>query len=260
MPIVRIGKHRITYELRRSAFATERRITVTPGQVEVLALTADDEDDIAGFLNRKRQWLFNAVRDMEQVEASRHAVPRFMTGSKILYRGRKVRLVVRPTDAGRATVSYRNGFIVDLPDWSEKDPDRLVASELKFWLKARARRDVKQLVAAIGGRLEMRPASVRVTDMVAGWGSCGAAGNLLVNWHLIFAPKRVMEYVVAHELAHLKRRTHDEQFWAIVRKLMPNFEPARHWLDAHGATLSSAFLTPTLTLEISSELAHSNLD
>lgn len=80
MPTRRIGKVDVSYELRRSASATQRRITATPGRVEVLAPTADDEDAIAGFLNRKRQWLLDTVRDMERITAGRHAVPRFMTG------------------------------------------------------------------------------------------------------------------------------------------------------------------------------------
>ena len=122
MPTIQIGRAEIAYELRRSATAAERRITVTPGNVEVIALTTDNDDDVAGFLERKRQWLFNTVRDMERIAASRHAVPRFMTGSKIPYRGRNMPLTVRRSDAERANVTYRNGFIVDLPHWTGDAP------------------------------------------------------------------------------------------------------------------------------------------
>jgi predicted metal-dependent hydrolase len=107
MPTLHVGRKEIPYELRRSAAATERRITITPGHVEVLALTSDKDDDIAGFLARKRQWVFNTVREMERITARRHAVPRFMTGSKIPYRGRKMPLTVRHTDAEQIAVTYR---------------------------------------------------------------------------------------------------------------------------------------------------------
>lgn len=128
MPTIRIGRAEIAYDLRRSATASERRITVTPGHVEVMALTTDGDGDIAEFLDRKRQWLFNTVRDMEGIAASRHAVPRFASGSKIPYQGRKMPLTVRRGDAERAAVTYRNGFIVDLPHWTGNDSDQLVAS------------------------------------------------------------------------------------------------------------------------------------
>lgn len=242
MPVIQIGRAEIAYELRRSATAAARRITVTPGYVEVMALTTDDDDDIAGFLDRKRQWLFNTMRDMERIAASRHAVPRFMTGSKIPYRGRNMPLTVRRTDAERASISYRNGFIVDLPHWTGDDPDQLVVSELRHWLKQRARRDVNEIAADYGKRFGLVPRSIRVADFANGWGSCGPEGSVLINWHLIFAPRKVLEYVVAHELTHLRHRSHQQDFWACLGSLMSDHEKARAWLDLNQATLSSDFL------------------
>jgi hypothetical protein len=242
MPTLQIGRAEIAYELRRSACATERRITVTPGHVEVMALATDGDDDIAGFLDRKRQWLFNTMRDMERINASRHAVPRFMTGSKIPYRGRNMPLIVRRTDAERAVITYRNGFIVDLPHWTGADPDQLVASELKHWLKQRARRDVAEIAAIIGRKHDLAPRSIRVADFANGWGSCGPEGNVLINWHLIFAPRKVLEYVVAHELAHLRHRSHGAEFWQCVSVLTPQCENMKAWLDRHQHLLSDQFL------------------
>lgn len=76
-------------------------------------------------------------------------MPRFITGSKIPYRGRNMSLTVCRTDAERATVTYRNGFTVELPHWVGDDADHLVASELKHWLKQRARRDVQEEASAL---------------------------------------------------------------------------------------------------------------
>lgn len=243
MPTLQIGRTEIPYELRRSATASERRITITPGHVEVLALTRDNDDDIAGFLDRKRQWVFNTVREMERITANRHAVPRFITGSKIPYRGRKMSLTVRRTDAERAAVTSRNGFIVDLPHWAGEDADQLVASELQHWLKQRARRDVQEIAGDYGKRFGLVPRSIRVADFTHGWGSCGPEGNVLINWHLIFAPRKVLEYVVGHELAHLRVRSHGPEFWALLVKLIPDFEQSRTWLDRHQSGLAADFLS-----------------
>lgn len=239
---VRVGKVAIPYELRRSAAASERRITVTPGHVEVLALTSDNDSDIAGFLDRKRQWLFNTVREMERITSARHAVPRFMTGSKIPYRGRNVPLTVRRTDAERLEIAYRNGFIIDLPAWAGRETDQLVASELKLWLKQRARREAKQVAADYGRRFDLAARSLRVDDFESGWGSCGPEGNILINWHLIFAPKQVLEYVVVHELVHLRHRSHGPRFWAFLKVMMPDYEQPMGWLEAQQSTLSGDFL------------------
>jgi predicted metal-dependent hydrolase len=242
MPTIQIGRAEIAYEVRRRPTAAERRITVTPGHVEVTALTTDNDDDIAGFLDRKRQWLFNTMRDMERINATRHAVPRFMTGSKIPYRGRKMSLTVRRSDAERIAIAYRNGFIVDLPRWAGEHSDQLVASELKHWLKQRVRRDVIDIASDIGKRFGLAPRSIRVSDFAHGWGTCGVEGNVLVNWNLIFAPRKVLEYVVAHELAHLRYRSHNREFWEHVGELMPSWRASKAWLDKHQSGLSADFL------------------
>lgn len=242
MPTLQIGKKEIPYELRRSATASERRITVTPGHVEVVALTSDDDEAVAGFLDRKRPWLFHTVREMERITANRHVVPRFMTGSKIPYRGRKVSLTVRRSDAERIAITYRHGFIVDLPHWAGRDADHLVASELQHWLKQRARRDVQEIAADYGMRFGLVARSIRVDDFANGWGSCGPEGNVLINWHLIFAPRKVLEYVVVHELAHLRVRTHGPEFWALLRQLAPNFDQSRTWLDRHQLSINADWL------------------
>lgn len=242
MPTIQVGRAEIAYELRRSAAAAERRITVTSGHVEVVALTSDSADDIAGFLHRKRQWLLNTIRDMEAIAASRHTVPRFMTGSKIPYRGRNMPLTVRRSDAERIAITYRNGFNVDLPHWAGDRPDELVASELRHWLKQRARRDVLGAAADISKRFGFKPRSVRVADLTSAWGSCGPEGNILVNWHLIFAPRKVLEYVVAHELAHLRHRSHGPVFWEFLDAIVRNRQAAEAWLERNQSSLSSDFL------------------
>lgn len=242
MPTIQIGRAEIAYEVRRSAMASERRITITPGHVEVLALSSDNDDDIEGFLHRKRQWVFNTVRDMERITATRHAVPRFITGSKIPYRGRSMSLTVRRTDAERVNVTYRNGFIVDLPHWAGDDAEQLVASELKHWLKQRARRDVQEIASDFGKRFGLVARSIRVADFEHGWGSCGPKGNVLINWQLIFGPHRVLQYVVAHELTHLRHRSHSSEFWFELARLLPDFDISKNWLKNNQSAVWSGWL------------------
>jgi predicted metal-dependent hydrolase len=243
MGAFRIGQTEVAYELRRTATGSERRITVTPGHVEVLVLTTDDDAAIDDFLARKRQWLFNTLRDFETKSANRVVVPRFMTGSKIPFRGRMTRLTVRRHDGAHVEIGYRNGFLLDLPSWvRDDDSDGIVATEIKLWLKRRVRRDVMQIALAYSKRFDLKPRTIRVADMKTGWGACGLTGSILINWTLVFAPKAVLEYVVAHELAHLKVRSHGPEFWDYLAKMMPDYGRPKGWLDAHQADVSADFL------------------
>lgn len=244
MGIVRIGQMEVAYTLRRSAAALERRITVTPDHVEVLALTSDDSEDIDAFLKRKRQWLFNALREVDIKAAGRPIVPRFATGSKIPYRGRMARLTVRRHDGPHIEITYQRGFVVNVPSWVEANEGSAIAIEISVWLKQRVRRDVRNIAASYEAKFGLRPRSIRVADMKGGWGSCGPGGNLTVSWLLIFAPRSVLEYVVAHELAHLKYRSHGKVFWSYLRLIMPSYEKPKAWLDTHQSSLNGEFLRP----------------
>ena len=243
MPTIQIGRAEIAYELRRSTTAAERRITVTPGHVEVMALTTDADTDIAGFLDRKRQWLFDTVRELEEVTANRPVVPRFMTGSKIPFRGRQSALTVRRHDGPHVEIAHKSGFIVDLPSWvSPEAAEVVVATEIKLWLRRRVRRDVHEIATAYGGRFGLKPRSLRVAEFVTGWGSCGPSGTIQIDWRLVFAPKRVLEYVVVHEMAHLKERSHGEGFWGFLGTMLPDYERPKGWLAAHEGGLDGGFL------------------
>ncbi|WP_395670849.1 M48 family metallopeptidase [Phenylobacterium sp.] len=243
MPSVWVGQTEIPYELRRSAVVSERRITVTPGCVEVLALVGDDEAEVEGFLRRKRQWLFDTLREMEEALVKRPVVPRFRSGSKIPFRGRQWPLIVRRHDGRHVEITHRNGFLVDLPSWvTEEAIEAVAATEVKLWLKRRVRLDAKEIAANYHRRFGLKPRSTRLAEFVTGWGSCTPAGTLHLDWRLVFAPKRVLEYVVVHELAHLKHRSHGDEFWSFVGSLMPDYERPKAWLEAHGASLDADFL------------------
>jgi predicted metal-dependent hydrolase len=74
---------------------------------------------------------------------------------------------------------------------------------------------------------------VQVKDQKYGWGSCGRDRVVNLNWHLVFAPKTVLEYAVVHELCHLRHRNHDRDFWRLVGTILPDWEARKAWLDGN---------------------------
>src|SRR5690606_167802 len=99
--------------------------------------------------------------------------------------------------------------------------------------------DVNEIVTDYRKRFGLVPRSIRVADFANGWGSCGPEGNILINWHLIFAPKKVLEYVVVHELAHLRHRSHGPEFWAHLSCIMPSCQRPKYWLEKHQSALAT---------------------
>jgi predicted metal-dependent hydrolase len=131
-------------------------------------------------------------------------------------------------------------FVIDLPTWvTASSADAVVADAMKHWLKQRVRRDVSEIARAYGDRFDLRPRAVHVAEFVTGWGSCGQKRTVNIDWRLVFAPKRVLEYVVVHELAHLKHRSHGPKFWDFLRKLLHDVDRPNAWLDSNQGKLNA---------------------
>lgn len=105
------------------------------------------------------------------------------------------------------------------------------------YLKRQAKLDLEEAVARHCRALGLTVRSIAVRDTRSRWGSCSAKGALNFSWRLVMAPPFVLDYLAAHEVAHLVHLNHSKQFWAIVRRLAPATEQAEAWLRAHGAEL-----------------------
>ncbi len=105
------------------------------------------------------------------------------------------------------------------------------------FLKREARRDLDAAVARHAARLEVRPTAIRLRDQTSRWGSCALNGSLSFSWRLVMAPPMVLDYLAAHEVAHLRELNHSRRFWRLVELLCPQTESARAWLNLKGAAL-----------------------
>ncbi len=127
--------------------------------------------------------------------------------------------------------------------WVERD-EILVTGEAAFlarrvgdFFRAEARRRMSELVAAKAEIARVQPSRVTVKDTSSRWGSCAASRNLAFSWRLVMAPRFVQDYVVAHEVAHLRHMNHGPRFWTLVAELTPHTTTAVEWLRAQGPRL-----------------------
>lgn len=112
-----------------------------------------------------------------------------------------------------------------------------VSRRLTDWLKAQARAQLVPRVHDKAGRVAQHVSCISVRDTRSRWGSCGVGGRLNFSWRLIMAPEFVLDYVVAHEVAHLVRRDHGPDFWRLAESLCPHMDEAKIWLHEHGRAL-----------------------
>jgi predicted metal-dependent hydrolase len=156
----------------------------------------------------------------------------FLTGERFPYLGRDWPFVVVAFQKAPLTFDPGTGFTLDVAAF---DRGEAVFEE---WYRTRARELLKDRVQHYAGLMNVSIPRVRVTGAERRWGSCSATGTVSFAWRLVMAPMDVIDYVVVHELAHLREMNHSRRFWAVVASVMPGYDEHRRWLREHGGSLT----------------------
>lgn len=204
------------------------RISRTRRAVLVTIPIQCDLDEAGSFLNRHIDWV------RERLDSLPDPVP-FADGAVMPLRGEPHRVAVTK---GALTCA------IALPEVADQWPAIVVPapigrapSRLRDWLFSEARSDLDARVSHHARRLDLKPMRIAVRDQTTRWGSCSTTGVLSFSWRLVLAPAHVLDYVAAHEVAHLAEMNHGPRFWALVRKTMPDYEAAKTWLQVYGPDL-----------------------
>jgi predicted metal-dependent hydrolase len=189
--------------------------------------------DAEAFLHRHRHWL--AARLPRTALAQR-----LEAGAMVPLRGVPHLVVGTGTLRGRVEASHT----VDVPALHVPGEAAHHPRRLYDWLKKEALADLSRQSAWHAERLGVTVKQVRLRSQSSRWGSCSSTGNINYNWRLILAPPHVLDYVAAHEVAHLVEMNHSDAFWATVARTLPDMERGKAWLKAHGRDLM-AWQVPT---------------
>lgn len=104
---------------------------------------------------------------------------------------------------------------------------------VKAWMKKKAKNIIEKRVEEFCEEFDLRHSGLRISDAKRRWGSCGSKNNLNFTWRLIMAPSKVVDYVIIHEIAHIKHKNHSKRFWRLVESMMPDYEKHDKWLEEH---------------------------
>ena len=156
----------------------------------------------------------------------------------MLYLGRHYRLKVNPQDTGSAKL--RGGWLHVPAGGGVQDPAEVraeVRAGVVAWFRRRAAERLPERVAAWHAKAGVPMPHVKLASQQKRWGSCDQAGTIRLNWRIIQAPMRLVDYVVVHELVHLRHRGHGRDYWQAVGRVMPDYERRRRDLRERGAIL-----------------------
>ena len=220
-------------EVRRhpSARRMTLRVSRTKRAVIVTVPMQCDLDAAGQFLSRHMDWVRDRIGKLPQ------PVP-FADSAMLPLRGvfRRIRFT-GDMSASQAIELVEASETNSGPQLLVHGRTRYAARRLRTWLFDEARRDLDERVQIHTRRLLLKGKRIAIRDQSTRWGSCSTTGVLSFSWRLILAPPVILDYVAAHEVAHLAEMNHGARFWALVRKTMPDMDAAKLWLATRGLDL-----------------------
>ncbi|WP_426437999.1 M48 family metallopeptidase [Bradyrhizobium genosp. P] len=227
--LVRHGSQFFTIRLRRHRRARRYTLRIHPTDREAI-LTMPPRGTIAEakeFAHLHGGWIAARLGRLPK------AAP-FQSGTMVPLRGVAHRLVHRAGERGTVWTETRDsGEKILCVAGDVEHMDRRVHD----FLKREARKELQKAAQFYAAELGVRVKRISIRDQSSRWGSCTSAGSLSFSWRLILAPPFVLDYLAAHEVAHLVEMNHSPRFWRVVDKVCSSVARAKNWLDTHGNDL-----------------------
>jgi predicted metal-dependent hydrolase len=237
MPELKFGQAQVIYEVVRSGRTTVG-IEVSPdrGVVVVRAPSILDDGRVVDIVRQKAPWI---LRQLARVKTTSvfGTEKEFVSGESFPYLGKNYRLKVIPNGTEETPyVELRDGRLKVLIGWdSDTQTMRLcVRDALVTWYEDRAKEVLARRVATLSKKIGVKPERVNVKHQLKRWGSCTKNRTLNLNWRIVMAPSSIIDYVVVHELCHLKICNHSPDFWQFLGAVLPDYQKRREWLKVNG--------------------------
>ncbi|MEO1919162.1 MAG: SprT family zinc-dependent metalloprotease [Paracoccaceae bacterium] len=215
-----IGSPPIEIRLKRNTRAKRLtlRLSRTDGQATLTLPTRASIRQAQNFAARQEVWLRVQIARLPECSG-------LVAGGTLPFRGVDLEIVAT---SGRSIRADGSKILVG---------GKHSGARLQAFIKTEARSALVPAVEKYAAKINRPFKRITLRDTRSRWGSCSAEGNLMFSWRLVMAPPIVLEYVAAHEVAHLVEMNHSPAFWDVVETLMPEFQKHRNWLRENGAKL-----------------------
>ena len=221
----------LSVEVVRTTRRKTATIKIVDGATRVIVPNHLSDARIAELVNKRTSWIRQKLR--EQSEAPSTKPKEYVNGESFCYLGRNYRLKVLQNR--NHEVKLHGGYLEVGVTQSVKEIN--IRRALVKWYVQHALDRLTEKTNRYAAIMGVSPHSITVKEYKARWGSCTSQGDISYNWRIVIAPHHIVDYVVVHELCHLKHQNHSPTYWKAVKRMIPDYKERRHWLKHHAAEL-----------------------
>jgi hypothetical protein len=215
-------------QIIRTRRKTNALIIQRDGRLVVRAPLRASDKQIQELVQQKEQWII-AKQELARRTYAAIEPKEYANGEGFLYLGKSHKLVL--VDGSQPGLTLGDRFYLSTSALPRAE------AVFKAWYIKQAKKVITERAAWYAAQNGFVYERVKITGARTRWGSCSARGSLNFTWRLVMAPLQVIDYVVVHELAHLKHKNHSKAFWNEVKRLMPDYKEQINWLNENGHTL-----------------------
>jgi predicted metal-dependent hydrolase len=231
-----INGQAIKYILKRSLRARHVRLEVKPQTgLTVVVPHSYKIGQLPGLLESKKRWISSNLARFSHFQSS-SAKKKLKSGDTVPYLGRDLELVKQENHTGAGGVTLEGNRLAVSPVLFRNG---ILELALERWYRAEAAKLIGERAYKLSTQMGISYKRITIRGQKTRWGSCSRKKNLSFNWKLLMAPEPVVDYVIIHELAHLKEMNHSKRFWALVAQHCHGWREHRRWLKQHEAYLTA---------------------
>lgn len=246
------GNEEIQYKTVRSNRKTVAIHILEDGSVKVSAPFNVTENQIDEIINEKISWILKKQEQLKRIYKEKNVDRKFEDGEKISYLGKDYSLKIIKTkkdvqtevviDNENMVIYINENFIEKDNKDSEGSKDSTDSKEhirniIKKWFIERFRDIILERIEKYSSVIGVTPTKITIREQKTRWGSCSSKGSINLNWKLVMAPMKVIDYVIVHELCHMIEMNHSKNYWNVVSTIMPDYDEYRKWLKENGYKL-----------------------
>ncbi len=227
---IQLAGNAVSFTLKRSRLRRSIGLRIDHQGLTVSVPHRASEKSLQLLLQEKSPWILSKL---SQWQAKKSVAPRWEDGEKIAFRGES--LTLRILHALKNLPPQLNGDELVLHRVKIADVSGIEKAVL-HWYRQQAEQVFQECVAHFAPLMQVNPSELRLTSARTRWGSCTSRGVVRLNWRLVKMPLPLIDYVVVHELAHLRQMNHSAAFWQVVAEVCPDYTERRKALKSHAVT------------------------
>lgn len=232
MPEISLLGHLIPYTITRARRRSISAAITSEGALSIKAPFLIPEFVIRQFLKTKAHWIVERVEE-RQLRLQSSAFIRYENGEHIHFFDKLMLIIVTESDLAKKPHIYpiNNTFQVILrPGLSTKARQKAIKTVIHAWYKNNIKDELEKRVLSYAEKMGLSYNTIRVKDVSSHWGSCSVHRNLNFNYRLAMLPVELADYVIVHELCHLREMNHSSRFWELVEEVLPDYKQRRRQL------------------------------